>query len=163
MCTLMMLRGWKLEYTAFCNNTTYCPSSFEEFMKQRRRWVLSDIANMLLVFKNIFKLAQKNDSFSIAYILYMIQMCVIVLLSPASTIIILAGGLNIAFDLPFEVVAPTLGVLALSYALVCLVCSLVVQVRCTLVLTLLMGLGMLLAVVGGSIYVCKDMMQGILK
>jgi hypothetical protein len=65
-------------------------------MKQRRRWVLSDMSNMLLVFKNIFKLAQKNDSFSIAYILYMIQMFIIVLLSPASTIVILAGALTVA-------------------------------------------------------------------
>ena len=63
----------------------------QEFMKQRRRWVLSDMSNMLLVFKNLLKLAQKNDSFSIAYILYMIQMFIIVLLSPASTIVILAG------------------------------------------------------------------------
>ncbi len=61
-------------------------------MLQRRRWVLSDMSNMLLVFKNIFKLARKNDSFSIAYILYMIQMFSIVLLSPASTVVILSGN-----------------------------------------------------------------------
>jgi nitrogen fixation protein len=29
MCTLMMLHGWKLEYTSFCNNTTYCPDSYD--------------------------------------------------------------------------------------------------------------------------------------
>ncbi len=87
MCTLMMMRGWKLEYSAFCDNTTFCPDTFREFMKQRRRWVLSDIANMLLVFKNVFRLAQRNDSFSIAYILYLAQMFIIVLLSPASTVV----------------------------------------------------------------------------
>ncbi len=64
-------------------------------MAQRRRWVLSDMANMLLVFKNIFKLARKNDSFSIAYILYMIQMFSIVLLSPASTVVIIAGKFSL--------------------------------------------------------------------
>ena len=93
----MMLNGWKLEYTAFCDNTTFCPDTFEEFMKQRRRWVLSDMANMILVFKHIFKLLKKNDSFSIAYILYMLQMFIIVLLSPASTVVILAGGLDIVY------------------------------------------------------------------
>ena len=82
MCTLMMLHGWKLEYTAFCDNTTYCPDVLHEFMKQRRRWVLSDIANTLLVFRNILRLSQRNDRFSLAYILYMLQMFSIVLLSP---------------------------------------------------------------------------------
>ena len=160
MCTLMMLHGWKLEYTAFCDNTTYCPASFEEFMKQRRRWVLSDMANMLLVFKNIFKLAQKNDSFSIAYILYMLQMFTIVLLSPASTIVIIAGGLDIVYGIPFEIVGPILGCLVLSYALICIVGSVKLQARMTFMLTLLSGLSMLLVVMGGSFYVVEDIMQG---
>ena len=117
LCTLMMLNGWKLEYTAFCDNTTYCPDGFTEFVKQRRRWVLSDLANMLLVFRSIIKLAQKNDSFSIAYILYMLQMFIIVLLSPASTVVILAGGLDIVYGIPFQV--KSLGVLALHVLDIC--------------------------------------------
>lgn len=92
MCTLMMLRGWKLEYTAFSDNTTFCPETLSEFLRQRRRWVLSDMANSFLVFRHVLHLARENDAFTIPYIIYMLQMCLIVLISPASTIMILAGG-----------------------------------------------------------------------
>ncbi|XP_013417859.1 uncharacterized protein LOC106178970 [Lingula anatina] len=161
MCTLMMLRGWKLEYNAFCDNSTFCPDTFEEFMKQRRRWVLSDMANMLLVFKNIFKLAQKNDNFSLAYIFYMLQMFIIVLLSPASTIVILAGGLDIVYGIPFEIIGPVLGLLVLLYSLVCIVGSIKLQCRLSLVLTLILGLMMLSIVVGGSVYVVQDINEDV--
>jgi chitin synthase len=53
MCTLMMLRGWKLRYSTHAVNKTYCPDSIEEFIKQRRRWILSDLANSFLVFRNL--------------------------------------------------------------------------------------------------------------
>jgi len=156
----MMLHGWKLEYTSSCDNTTYCPDTFEEFMKQRRRWVLSALSNMLLVFRNILKLAQKNDSFSIAYILYMVQMFTIVLLSPASTVVILAGGLDIVYGLPFEIVGPLLGVMILTYALVCIMASFKVQTRVTFTLTVILGLAMLLVVIGGTVYVVHDISAG---
>lgn len=163
MCTLMMLNGWKLEYTAFCDNTTYCPDTFEEFMKQRRRWVLSDMANTMLVFKNIFKLAQKNDSFSIAYILYMLQMFIIVLLSPASTVIILAGGLDIVYGLPFQIMCPLFGVIILIYALICILGGQKTQTRVTFALTIITGLAMLLVVIGGSVYIIHDILAGKVK
>ena len=160
MCTLMMLEGWKLEYTAFCDNTTFCPDTFNEFMRQRRRWVLSDLANMLLVFRNVFRLTQNNDSFSIAYILYLAQMFSIVLLSPASTVVIIAGGLDIVYGVPYALVAPVLGVLTLTYALVCILGSMRLQERVSLVLTMFLGLTMLLVVVGGSVFVVQDIATG---
>ncbi|CAC5388361.1 CHS1 [Mytilus coruscus] len=40
MCTLMMLKGWKLIYSSTARNTTFCPEYLTEFMKQRRRWIL---------------------------------------------------------------------------------------------------------------------------
>ena len=160
MCTLMMLQGWKLEYTAFCDNTTFCPDSFNEFMKQRRRWVLSDIANMILVFRNVFRLTQNNNSFSIAYILYLAQMFSIVLLSPASTVVIIAGGLDIVYGVPYALVAPVLGVIILTYALVCLVGSMRVQERLSLALTMFLGLVMLLVVIGGAVFVVQDITTG---
>nr|AHX26703.1 chitin synthase [Owenia fusiformis] len=162
MCTLMMLNGWKLEYSAFCHNTTYCPDTFMEFMKQRRRWVLSDLANMLLVFKNIFKLARKNDSFSLAYILYLIQMFTIVLFAPASTIVIIAGGFDIIYGIPFQIVAPGIGVMVLLYSLLCIVGSMKVQTRATLLLTSMAGLSMVLVVIGGAVYIAEDIYQNII-
>jgi chitin synthase len=131
-------------------------------MKQRRRWVLSDIANMLLVFRNVFRLTQNNNSFSIAYILYLAQMFSIVLLSPASTVVIIAGGLDIVYGVPYALVAPMLGVIILTYALVCLVGSMKVQERLSLALTMFLGLVMLLVVIGGAVFVVQDITTGTL-
>ncbi|CAI8032189.1 Chitin synthase chs-2, partial [Geodia barretti] len=45
LCTLLIQRGWRLDYCAISENHTYCPESFDEFYRQRRRWVPSIIAN----------------------------------------------------------------------------------------------------------------------
>lgn len=63
MCTLMMKAGWSLRYSYHGNNTTFCPEETEEFMKQRRRWLLSDFANAAVVAWNLCKFlcAHVND------------------------------------------------------------------------------------------------------
>jgi hypothetical protein len=37
LCTLMVVSGWELEYTAAAENITFCPDNFDEFFNQRRR------------------------------------------------------------------------------------------------------------------------------
>eukprot|EP00058_Branchiostoma_floridae_P007235 XP_002592723.1 hypothetical protein BRAFLDRAFT_118402 [Branchiostoma floridae] len=37
--------GWRLEYTAVSEDSTYCPEEFDEFFNQRRRWGPSTVAN----------------------------------------------------------------------------------------------------------------------
>ncbi|XP_053388026.1 chitin synthase chs-2-like [Mercenaria mercenaria] len=49
LCTLMVQTGRTIEYCAASENSTHCPDSFDEFFKQRRLWVVSTIANMLLL------------------------------------------------------------------------------------------------------------------
>ncbi|XP_053391052.1 chitin synthase chs-2-like [Mercenaria mercenaria] len=49
LCTLMVQTGRRIEYCAASENSTHCPESFDEFFKQRRRWVVSTLANMLLL------------------------------------------------------------------------------------------------------------------
>lgn len=55
ICTLMMKSGWTLRYSCHGYNTTFCPEDTEEFMKQRRRWLLSDFANTVIVAGNLCK------------------------------------------------------------------------------------------------------------
>jgi hypothetical protein len=47
--------------------------------------------------------------------------------------------------------------MTLSYVIVCLVCSMKNQVKVTLVMTLILGVCMLMIVIGGAVYVIKDM------
>ena len=69
-CTLMVEAGWKLEYCATAENSTYCPDNFDEFFKQRRRWGPSTFANSIVVIKEQMKLRNNNDAISFFFILY---------------------------------------------------------------------------------------------
>ncbi|XP_036355894.1 chitin synthase chs-1-like [Octopus sinensis] len=80
MCTLMMMRGWKLKFCTFAVNTTYCPCKLEEFLKQRRRWMLSDMANTFLVMQQLPRLVRYNACFTVLYIIYLIQLFTMVVL-----------------------------------------------------------------------------------
>ena len=35
LCTLMVQAGWRLEYSAAAEDSTFCPDNFDEFFKQR--------------------------------------------------------------------------------------------------------------------------------
>jgi chitin synthase len=46
LCTLLLQRGYRVEYSAASDAYTHCPEGFNEFFNQRRRWVPSTIANI---------------------------------------------------------------------------------------------------------------------
>ncbi|XP_076437985.1 uncharacterized protein LOC143277129 [Babylonia areolata] len=89
MCTLMMMWGWKLRYSTYAVNSTYCPDSLTEFIKQRRRWILSDLANSFLVFRSLLRLMRSNGCFSFMYAIYLVQLFGIVVFSPGTTVVML--------------------------------------------------------------------------
>ena len=84
----------------------------------------------------------------------------IVLLSPASTIVILAGGLDIVFGIPYALVSSALGAIMLIYAVVCSMGDFKVQTKVTFALTITLGLTMLLVVIGGAVYAVHDISDG---
>ena len=45
----MVQKGWRLAYSAAAEDSTYCPDTFDEFYKQRRRWMPSSLANQALL------------------------------------------------------------------------------------------------------------------
>ena len=65
LCTLMVLRGWQLEYAASAENITYCPTDFNEFFNQRRRWVPSTVANIMELLGEWRTATSTNDNISI--------------------------------------------------------------------------------------------------
>ena len=70
MCTLMIQRGWRLTYCAAAVDGTYCPETFDEFYKQRRRWTPSTLANLVLVIREWKTILEKNEHISFLFILY---------------------------------------------------------------------------------------------
>ena len=49
LCTLLVKQGLRLEYCAISEDYTYCPVEFNEFYKQRRRWIPSTMANLVML------------------------------------------------------------------------------------------------------------------
>ena len=73
LCTLLIKKGWRLEYCAISEDQTYCPIEFGEFFKQQRRWILSTIANLLQIMIKTVSITRRNNSISILFIINFIK------------------------------------------------------------------------------------------
>jgi len=51
LSTLLLQRGYRVEYVAASDAFTYAPETFHEFFNQRRRWGPSTIANIVDLIK----------------------------------------------------------------------------------------------------------------
>ncbi|CAC5389812.1 CHS1 [Mytilus coruscus] len=161
MCTLLMLKGWKLRYSSNARNTTFCPEDTYEFMKQRRRWLLSDYANAVLVIRKLRALLSTNDAFSVLYALYLLQLFLIMLLYPGSTIVMLCLGLELATGAPLIVVTPVIVAIVFAYCLMLLseVAS-TVQLIITKSLIIVFGAGTVYIFVASTVIIFKDLAKG---
>ncbi|XP_041365067.1 chitin synthase-like [Gigantopelta aegis] len=139
MATLMMIHGWRLRFTAFADNTTYCPDTFEEFFKQRRRWILSDIANALLVVQNLYSLVKNNDCFTFVYVAYLLNMFVNNVITPGTAIVMITAGMELVFDVPYAYTTLPMALIVYAYAIACTRTSTQTQTILTSVMTIFMG------------------------
>ena len=73
MCTLLLQRGYRVEYSAASDAYTHCPEGFNEFFNQRRRWVPSTIANIFDLLMNYKQTVKINDNISLPYIWYQVR------------------------------------------------------------------------------------------
>ncbi|XP_036356166.1 chitin synthase chs-1-like, partial [Octopus sinensis] len=159
LCTLMMMNGWKLKYCTYAFNTTFCPSTMDEFLKQRRRWILSDLANTFLVLKYLPRLVRHNACFTVIYIIYLVQLFLIVIISPGSTIILITAGLDLLFEITF--VAPTVLVcmILLGYMIICMFVPTKIQVYITTFLIFVFGIAISCVFIGITIIVARDIIE----
>ncbi|XP_066270056.1 uncharacterized protein [Branchiostoma lanceolatum] len=91
LCTLMVEKGWRLEYTAVSEDSTYCPEEFDEFFNQRRRWIPSTIANQLELIRKWGGGQVKSDYVSKFFILYQGFLLFSSMIGPSTVILIMAG------------------------------------------------------------------------
>lgn len=90
MCTLLLQRGYRVEYSAASDAYTHCPEGFNEFYNQRRRWVPSTIANIMDLLVDAKKTIKINDNISMPYISYQVGVRIRDLCIPKlSTIVII--------------------------------------------------------------------------
>ena len=148
LCTLMVQHGWRLEYCAASENFTFCPDHFEEFYKQRRRWIPSTLANLFELVSSGSRIAKKNNYISYLFILYQVLNIASTLLSPGAVIIVLVGGLSIAFELnTYLTLAIQLGI-AGGFMVTCLYTSQKTQLNTAKILTGVYAFMMTAVVVG---------------
>ncbi|XP_046961040.1 chitin synthase chs-2 isoform X5 [Vanessa cardui] len=97
LCTLLLQRGYRVEYSAASDAYTHCPEGFNEFYNQRRRWVPSTIANimdLLVDYKHTIKI---NDNISTPYIAYQMMLMGGTILGPGTIFLMLVGAFVAAF------------------------------------------------------------------
>ena len=149
LCTLLIQNGCRLEYSAVAQDSTYCPETFEEFYKQRRRWIASTIANIAKVIGNSKSITAKNDSITILFILYQAITFFSTLVSPATVILIIVTGLK-AFDSRLNEVAllVTFCIISVLYGLVCIYATENTQINVAKILTFVFSIVMAIVISG---------------
>ena len=151
LCTLLIQKGYRLDYCSISEDHTYCPETFDEFYKQRRRWVPSTIANLLLLMSKSSKITNANNSVSILFVLFQAIMAFSTAISPATVILIIASGLQGAYKISNASVVATIVILFLLsvfYGLVCLYTSQKTQLDLAKFLTFVFAIIMAVVFVG---------------
>ena len=148
LCTLLIKKGWRLEYAALAQNRTYCPDSFDEFYNQRRRWVPSTVANLIEVVQSARTITTHNDSMSYLFILYQIVIIFTTLVAPATVVLIVSSGLEAAFGVNTYVCFGIMSFVAIAYGLICLYTPEKLQLNVAKVLTFVFAIIMAVAFVG---------------
>ncbi|XP_035669155.1 uncharacterized protein LOC118411184 [Branchiostoma floridae] len=155
LCTLMVSNGWRLEYTAVSEDSTYCPEEFAEFYNQRRRWGPSTVANQIELIEKYFGHEMKRDSVSFLFMVYQGLLFFSGLIGPATCVLIIAGGLQFfnydnglasaqAVSITTVVV---LSLVSLLYGMICLCTSQKFQLRMAMALSLCFAVLMTLVLV----------------
>ncbi|XP_062523518.1 uncharacterized protein LOC134198189 isoform X2 [Corticium candelabrum] len=156
LCTLLVEEGWLLEYAAAADSYTFCPDSFNEFYKQRRRWTVSTMANLMQLCFNSAKVIGNNDAVFIIFILYQAAMIFSTIVAPATVILVMAAGMTYAFNTSSDydnsgayiafVVLFTL--VSFIYGVVCILCQPDTQLKMAKIMTFIFSILMGIVVVG---------------
>ena len=150
LCTLLIERGWRIEYSAVSDAKTICPETFTEFYNQRRRWTPSTVANLFELIRSWQSLL-KHGNLTIFHILYQLLMLAGTIIGPGSIFILLVGGFQLTFEISYWG-AFIMNLIPISmFILVSLIASPSSQILCAKVLSMIYGLGMI-AIVFGLIY-----------
>ena len=156
LCTLMVEAGWRLEYAASADSSTFCPDTFDEFYKQRRRWTPSTMANLMELCSNAKKVISNNDAVSIVFIIYQAAMIFSTIISPGTVILVMSAGISYAFNsskhydsggtyIAFLVIFLFM---AFLYGVVCIWCRQDTQLKTSKVLTFIFAIIMAAVAVG---------------
>ena len=148
LCTLLIQKGWRLEYCAISQDYTYCPETFEEFYKQRRRWIPSTIANLTIVIGQYSEIT-RNNSITILFILYQFLIVFSSLISPATVILIIVSGFTaLDHNVNEPALIIVLSIISVLYGAICMYATEKTQLNMAKVLTLVFSIVMAVVISG---------------
>ena len=98
LCTLLIQKGWRLEYAVLAKTSTYCPDIFDELYNQRQRWIPSTLANLHQILRNAKSIAFNSTSVSFLFILYQLILIFSTIVIPSTVIILMGSGLQSAYN-----------------------------------------------------------------
>ncbi|KAH9513510.1 Chitin synthase, class 2 [Bulinus truncatus] len=156
LCTLMLQSGWRIEYCAASENSTNCPAEFEEFYKQRRRWIASTLANLMLIIKEWKYIALFNHRLTVVFLSYQALLLFSTLIAPSMVILVVSGGLQYAWDINVSSIVILQVILCIIYTLVCLYTSQDTQMLVSKIFTFFYAVVMCAAAVGTAEQVVMD-------
>ncbi|KAI5630706.1 chitin synthase domain-containing protein [Phthorimaea operculella] len=156
LCTLLLQRGYRVEYSAASDAYTHCPERFDEFFNQRRRWVPSTMANILDLLVDYKSTVRVNDNISTLYIVYQMFLMVGTVLGPGTIFLMLVGamnaitGMSIMNSLLLNLVPVAL------FLLVCMTCKSEIQLMLAQAITCLYAMLMMMVIVGIVLQIVED-------
>ena len=156
LCTLLLQRGYRVEYSAASDAYTHAPEGFNEFYNQRRRWVPSTIANIMDLLMDAKRTIKINDNISLPYISYQILLMGGTILGPGTIFLMLVGAFVAAFKIDnwtsfYYNIIPIL-----LFMIICFTCKSNIQVIVALLLSTAYGLIMIAVIVGIAISIVQD-------
>ncbi|KAL7298109.1 hypothetical protein TKK_0009113 [Trichogramma kaykai] len=156
LCTLLLQRGYRVEYSAASDAYTHAPEGFNEFYNQRRRWVPSTIANIMDLLMDAKRTIKINDNISMPYIAYQILLMGGTILGPGTIFLMLVGAFVAAFKIDnwtsfYYNIIPIL-----FFMIVCFTCKSNIQLLCAQILSTCYAMIMMAVIVGTALQLGED-------
>ncbi|XP_015191639.1 PREDICTED: uncharacterized protein LOC107074595 isoform X2 [Polistes dominula] len=156
LCTLLLQRGYRVEYSAASDAYTHAPEGFNEFYNQRRRWVPSTIANIMDLLMDAKRTIKINDNISLPYISYQILLMGGTILGPGTIFLMLVGAFVAAFKIDnwtsfYYNIIPIL-----LFMIICFTCKSNIQLLCAQILSTAYAMIMMAVIVGTALQLGED-------
>ena len=156
LCTLLLQRGYRVEYSAASDAYTHCPTGFNEFFNQRRRWVPSTIANIFDLLRNYKATVKINENISLPYIFYQAMLMIGTIIGPGTIFLMLVGAFVAAFKISNWISFYYNLIPIVVYVGVCLTCKTNIQLALSAILSTMYALIMMAVIVGTALQLGED-------
>nr|AAX20091.1 chitin synthase 2 [Manduca sexta]AAX20092.1 chitin synthase 2 [Manduca sexta] len=156
LCTLLLQRGYRVEYSAASDAYTHCPERFDEFFNQRRRWVPSTMANIFDLLADSKRTVQVNDNISTLYIVYQCMLMMGTILGPGTIFLMMIGAINAITGMSNMHALLFNLVPVLTFLVVCMTCKSETQLMLANLITCFYAMVMMFVIVSIVLQISQD-------